>query len=81
MHHFLVSLGKLIALLSLALFITIGFAPATANTTTLPQADFKGDGYADLAIGILIPQHAQNMVSFFAEKVNKWYYVEIGVYE
>jgi len=37
--------------------------------------------YGCCSAGILNPNRAQNMVSFFAQKDHTWYYVEIGVYE
>jgi len=37
--------------------------------------------YGCCSAGILNPNRSQNMVSFFAEKNNTWYYCEIGVYE
>lgn len=37
--------------------------------------------YGCCSAGILNPNQAKNMVSFFMEKDDTWYYVEIGVYE
>ena len=37
--------------------------------------------YGCCSAGMLNPNRAQNMVSFFAQKEDTWYYVETGIYE